>query len=201
MNTGLRPSARIEAATLVVNLFFLICFNTLKDGSLAAIIDFPPNVKMHYSHVLIITAFLIFGCCPPRKTLANTTRPQTTPRTTRRPGASRDLAALIKDLRAHAATIKLSNETVAQSFFTARGRIIYINGESIWIFSYANRTTLDRDAHKISSDGMTIGNTKPSWLGTPHFFRRPRMIILYLGDEPRILDVLRGAVGTQFAGG
>ena len=112
-----------------------------------------------------------------------------------------DLPKLVKDLGKAGATVKLSRETVSQPFFSARGRIIYINGESVWIFGYLTSATADKDAAQVSRDGMTIGNHKPSWLGTPHFFRRPRMIILYLGDDAQILKSLSRTLGQQFAGG
>lgn len=166
---------------------------------MAAIIDFPEGFKMNYSRAVFISAFLVFGCCPSFKILAD--RPQKTPRTTLRQAASRDLAALIRDLRAQGATVKLSKESVAQPFFSTRGRIIYVNGESVWVFAYRTTAVADKDAAKITPDGMTIGNSKPSWLGTPHFFRRPHLIVLYLGDNLRVLDALTRVLGQQFAAG
>ena len=108
---------------------------------------------------------------------------------------------LIKDLRARGATVKLLSERVSQPVFSVRGRILLVSDEPVWIFSYPTTIKANNDAAKISADGMTIGNSKPSWLGTPHFFRKPRMIVLYLGDEPRLLDILNRAIGRQFAGG
>jgi hypothetical protein len=119
----------------------------------------------------------------------------------RKSALSKDLLNLIKDLRARSATVKLSNERVSQPFFSTPGRVLYVDGENVWVFSYRTLTAANHDVSKVSRDGMTIGNSKPSWLGTPHFFRRPKLIVLYLGDNPAVLDVLKQTVGIQFAGG
>lgn len=108
---------------------------------------------------------------------------------------------MIRELRANAAAAKLSNEKISQPFFSTRGRIVYVNEQAVWVFSYANATAAEKDAGKISSDGMTIGHSKPSWLGTPHFYRQRRLIVLYLGDDSRVIDALTRVLGQQFAGG
>lgn len=114
---------------------------------------------------------------------------------------STDLAKLIQELRAGKAAVNLSKERISQPFFSARGRIIHVNSQAVWVFSYVNATAAEKDAGKISSDGMTIGHSKPSWLGTPHFYRQLRLIVLYLGDDSRVIDALNGVLGQQFAGG
>lgn len=112
-----------------------------------------------------------------------------------------DLTRLIHELRASGASVKPSKERISQPFFAARGRVIDVNSQAVWVFSYANATSAEKDAAKISHDGMTIGQSKPSWLGTPHFYRQGRLIVLYLGDDSRVLDSLTRVLGQQFAGG
>jgi len=52
----------------------------------------------------------------------------------------------------------------------------------------------------FSRDGSAVGTTKPHWIGTPHFFRQGRLLVLYLGDEKRVIQSLEGVLGRQFAG-
>lgn len=112
-----------------------------------------------------------------------------------------DVARLIQDLRAHGAAVTLSKERISQPFFSVQGRVIHVNRQAVWVFSYANAAAFERDAAKISSDGMTVGHSKPSWMGTPHFYRQRRLIVLYLGDNSLVLDALTSVLGQQFAGG
>ncbi|MGI9067074.1 MAG: hypothetical protein ACR2HX_11820 [Pyrinomonadaceae bacterium] len=53
----------------------------------------------------------------------------------------------------------------------------------------------------MSSDGTTIGTSKPTWMATPHFFKTGKLIVLYVGGNQTILELLRTALGGQFAGG
>ena len=38
------------------------------------------------------------------------------------------------------------------------------------------------------------------WMAAPHFFRRSRVIALYLGNDPKVLSALQQVLGSQFAG-
>ena len=113
---------------------------------------------------------------------------------------SRDLARLIAKLRHGGATVVLSNERVSQPFFAVRGRIVKINAEAVQVFEYPRTPAVDVDARKISTDGRTIGTSKPSWMAPPHFFKSGKFLVLYIGGNQTILNVLQGALGSQFAG-
>ena len=39
-----------------------------------------------------------------------------------------------------------------------------------------------------------------SWIAPPHFFRKERVIVLYLGTDAKVLAVLTELLGAQFAG-
>ena len=149
--------------------------------------------------ILIVFAILCSDLLPPTHSKALTHQPKT--RSVRRQPKPTDRARLIHDLRASGAAVNLSKERISQPFFSAQGRVIHVNSHGVWVFSYANAAAAEKDAAKISSDGMTIGHSKPSWLGTPHFYRQRRLIVLYLGDDSQVLDSLKRALGQQFAGG
>lgn len=108
---------------------------------------------------------------------------------------------LITKLRVQGATAHSSDERVSQPFFSVAGRIVNINGEGIQVFEYARASALNMEAKRVSSDGMTIGGSKPSWMAPPHFFKRGKLIVIYVGNNQTILNILKDAVGEQFAGG
>ena len=158
---------------------------------------------MNLDNVSILIHLVFAIVCSDRlpPTHAKALTHQSTVRSVRHQPKPTDLAKLIKELRAGKAAVNLSKERISQPFFSARGRIIHVNSQAVWVFSYVNTTAAEKDAGKISSDGLTIGHSKPSWLGTPHFYRQPRLIVLYLGDDPRVIDALTRVLGQQFAGG
>lgn len=113
---------------------------------------------------------------------------------------SSELARLIQKLRASGATVALTNERVSQPFFSVRGRIMKINGEAVQVFEYRSPSAANADAKRVSADGSTIGASKPMWMATPHFFKSGKFIVLYVGRNQTILDLLRTSLGEQFAG-
>lgn len=114
-----------------------------------------------------------------------------------RPG--KDYSSLIANLRAAGARVE-AGEQVVQPFFSVKGRVIRVNGEDAQVFQYRNAAQSDAQAALISSDGMTIGSAKVHWLGPPHFFKKDRLIVLYVGQNDQVLRALAATLGRQFAG-
>lgn len=110
-----------------------------------------------------------------------------------------DYARFIDSLRAARMSVKTEG-SVEQPFFSVKGKLISLQGEHLQVFEYRNDTLAEKDAALVSADGRTIGTTKPHWLGPPHFFRKGRLIALYLGDDGKILKALEARLGPQFAG-
>lgn len=114
--------------------------------------------------------------------------------------SSTELRSLMKKLRSQRARVALTSEIVEQPFFFVPARILNINGVGIQVFQYSSVSAADKDAMLVSVNGMTIGASKPHWMGPPHFYKSGRLIVLYLGSDQRILKVLHSALGKQFAG-
>jgi len=112
-----------------------------------------------------------------------------------------EYARLIAKLRAQRASVKSTKEKVRQPFFSVSGRIMKVNNEPIQVFEYSNASTTQSQAKLVSPDGKTVGNTKPSWMSTPHFFKSQKLIVIYVGDDQTILRILQAELGNQFAGG
>jgi hypothetical protein len=111
-----------------------------------------------------------------------------------------ELLRLVKDLRAQGATVEVTHDRVPQPFFSVAARIVNVNGQGVQIFEYAQASKAGNEAKRVSSNGMTIGTSKPSWLSTPHFFKTKKLIVLYVGDDQTILRILQSSLGKQFAG-
>jgi hypothetical protein len=78
--------------------------------------------------------------------------------------------------------------------------MIKIHGEDVQVFQYANAAGVDAEAAPISGDGMAVGTRKIHWIGSPHFFKKGRLLVLYVGDNDKVLGSLEALLGQQFAG-
>ncbi|MEK0321955.1 MAG: hypothetical protein QQN58_01920 [Nitrosopumilus sp.] len=52
----------------------------------------------------------------------------------------------------------------------------------------------------MSLDGSSIGTSMPFWVDDPHFYYKEKIIVLYVGDDPVIEELLESVLGSQFAG-
>jgi hypothetical protein len=110
-----------------------------------------------------------------------------------------DLSTLMAALQASGLTVE-TGASVTQPFFTVQGQTLTINGQDVQVFAYDTAQARDADAAQISADASTIGNNMPSWTSDPHFYKLGNMILLYVGQDQKILDILSNVLGPQFAG-
>jgi len=128
--------------------------------------------------------------------------------------------SLVAALRAMGASVQPGGEldTRLTPPFTVPGQALQLNGDEVQLYLYADADAAQADAARVAPDGFTF-NPAPSnteagapasvtteaitvdWLDTPHFFRRDRIIVLYVGDDLLTLDYLETVLGAQFAGG
>lgn len=106
---------------------------------------------------------------------------------------------LISKLRATGASVAIVGE-VDQPFLSVTGTMFKVQGEDVQVFEYSSATELEAQAKLISRDGTTVGTTKIHWIGSPHFFKQERVLVLYVGDDRNVLKSLEAVLGRQFAG-
>ena len=110
-----------------------------------------------------------------------------------------DYASLLENLRGAGFSV----ETVAaaeQPFLSVEGKLLNVGGEDVQVFQYPHEAAADAQAALVSPDGSTVGTSKPHWVGTPHFYKRGTLLVLYLGNEVKVLKALNFVLGQQFAG-
>jgi len=78
--------------------------------------------------------------------------------------------------------------------------MIKVHGEDVQVFQYADAAAVEAEAAPIARDGMTVGTKKIFWVGAPHFFKKEKLLVLYVGDNPKVLKALAALLGRQFAG-
>ncbi len=110
-----------------------------------------------------------------------------------------DRASLVNHLDGAGANVELG-DPVEQPFFTVPGQGIKVNGADVQVFEYESAEAMEADAGQVSADGGSIGTSMVSWMEAPHFFKAGRVLVLYVGEDAAVLDLLKGALGGQFAG-
>ena len=113
-----------------------------------------------------------------------------------------DEAGLVAALQATGATVELG-EPVFQPFFDVEGRILRVNGADVQVFVYPDEAAAAADAARIAPDGSGLGPPTPAlitWVAPPHWYWSGPLIVLYVGDDLAILDLLGRVLGPPFAG-
>lgn len=120
-------------------------------------------------------------------------------------GPVQDQVSLIDALR-KTVTLDISG-TISQPFLNPQsGTTVRISGGTLTtpadlqLFEYHDASAASADAKRISSDGSGTAATKISWVAPPHFFLKGRVMVLYVGNDPAVVSLLRGVLGAQFAG-
>lgn len=111
-----------------------------------------------------------------------------------------DQSSLITALQSAGATAEVV-DTISQPFFTPEGVFVTINGEEdVQVFEYEDAQTMENEASQVAPDGGSVGTSMMMWIEPPHFHKSGRIIVLYIGNNTKILDLLDKVMGPQFAG-
>lgn len=150
--------------------------------------------------LLIVPLMLAGSCSPP------TTKKSTTPR------PAFDISVLRNALDAKNLTVT-SSETATQGVFSgvAGYQPLSVAGRPLEVYWFPMLRDAVNAASAVRKDGRALtvqGAQVPvRWRGDPHFFRRDRVLALYLSTpatitptDREILGVLTQQMGPQFAG-
>jgi hypothetical protein len=112
------------------------------------------------------------------------------------------LQDLIRRLQATGVEV-VRHESVEQPFFSVPGEIITLNFESVQIFDFGSSDKAEAEAANVLPDGRTFRspNLKLNWSATPYFYLSGRLIVLYVGEDEEVMDILEILLGEPFAGG
>ena len=158
--------------------------------------------KPYIGIILLIVIVFLVGCSNQRPQDSPTpvpTPPVPAPPTTSHGGPVKDYISLVDNLRGAGANVDPVGE-VTQSFFSVNGFVIKINGADVQVFEYVDATTAETEAQLVSSDGSSVGTSMIGWVAPPHFYKKERLIVIYVGDDVDVINILVDVVGTQFAG-
>lgn len=81
--------------------------------------------------------------------------------------------------------------------FRVPARTMQVEGHDLRIYEYADEASRQCDSDTIGMGGWSVNVTPVEWIGTPHFWLRGRVIVLYLGDNAEFIGLVTDAVGPQ----
>ncbi len=110
-----------------------------------------------------------------------------------------DTTSFVNRLRAVGLTVEPGGQ-VEQPFFSVAGTMLKVHGEDVQVFQYPTTAAAEAQTAPVSSDGSAVGTAKPFWIGSPHFYKSGRLVVLYVGDQATVLQTLEAVLGRQFAG-
>lgn len=109
------------------------------------------------------------------------------------PETSPAVADLIAELQQEGST--------AGAVLNVPAQLIIYNNTPLWVFEYPDAEAAQADRDRIAGDASLIGDMEVEWAGTPHFFLRDNLIILYTGDQMMDITALEGLLGRPVAMG
>jgi hypothetical protein len=123
-------------------------------------------------------------------------------RTPTGPTSLTSTGTLVRTLQEHTVTVARMEEMSRSSFpfFSVPADRLVVEGDNVYVFEFVNRGAAETDAARVSRDGTTIGTSHVDWIDSPWFYKRDRLIVLYVGRTPRVLAVLQEVLGAPFAG-
>ncbi len=114
-------------------------------------------------------------------------------------GPVTDYVSLIDGLRAAGATVEPAG-TVDQPFFSVQGLMIAVDGGDVQVFEYADAASMEEAAGDVSADGGSVGTSMIGWVEPPHFYKMAKLLVLYVGSDGGVMQLLEDVLGEQFAG-
>jgi len=156
-------------------------------------------MKRNILLVMVLLALAVFSAACAAQEVSGASDDATSEPVASSDGGVEDQASLMEALRAAGAQVE-AGDSVEQPFFTVMGQILKVDGADVQFFEYESAEAMEAEAALVSADGGSVGTSMMMWMATPHFFKSGRVLVLYVGDDAAVLDLLKGTLDNQFAG-
>ncbi|MBU3087472.1 hypothetical protein [Clostridium gasigenes] len=84
-----------------------------------------------------------------------------------------------------------------KDFFDAPKFEVEIGEDKVSAYDYEELSTLEKDTSAITEKGLVINGTKSSWNKTPHYYKKGELLIIYDGDDIKIINSLYEILGSE----
>ncbi|QLH09535.1 hypothetical protein [Candidatus Nitrosotenuis sp. DW1] len=112
-----------------------------------------------------------------------------------------DYASLVEAIKSRGILVEHVEEIAAESSsFSVPTQVISVGGADVQVFEFQSESDAQASSLTVSEDGTEIGTSIIRWIDTPHFYTKGKLIVLYVGQNPEMTNLLESLLGTQFAG-
>ena len=116
-------------------------------------------------------------------------------------GMATDYSSLVDAIKSRGVLVEYVDEIAAESSsFSVSTKVISVGGADVQVFEFASESDAKTASLTVSKDGTEIGTSIIRWIDTPHFYTNGKLIVLYVGQNPEIVNLLESFLGKQFAG-
>jgi len=116
-------------------------------------------------------------------------------------GMVTDYSSLVDAISSRGVLVESIEEIAAESSsFSVPIKVISVGGADIQVFEFQSESDAKTASLTVSKDGTEIGTSIIKWIDTPHFYTNGKLIVLYVGHNPEIVNLLESFLGKQFAG-
>ena len=119
------------------------------------------------------------------------------------PGGATMMDTLVASLRQEGAKVERM-ETLPRSaypFFSTQAVRLQVNGLDVQVFEFTSAAESEANARGIAATGTPIGATQITWVDTPHFYQRDRIIVLYVGRASLLTQLLEKVLDPPIING
>jgi hypothetical protein len=137
--------------------------------------------KFNLVFCVLITLFFLWGCTNNEKR------------------NSLEIETFIQSLKDRGYTVikpEIEGDT-PHTFFSVYPTYYEADGKRLAIYEYNNVKKAKKDSEMISEDGYTIGNTIIEWVDKPHFYRKEKIIVSYIGSDVELQKDLNEILGKS----
>lgn len=109
--------------------------------------------------------------------------------------------ALIADLQRAGATTT-NQGSFTPDPFPGKGVSLCVNGQPVNVYVFASAAEREQASGGIDrTDPFHVGTAIVEWIGSPRFWERDRILVLYLGPDPAVEALVTSVLGPPFARG
>ncbi len=108
---------------------------------------------------------------------------------------------LVSSLRTKSLNVSISGETSpsANGYFSVASTDLRVENDLLKVFEYGTAREMDADARFVSSEGQPNPRAGIGWISKPHFYKHGQIIVLYIGCNKEIVEVLDELLGPAIA--
>jgi hypothetical protein len=115
-----------------------------------------------------------------------------------------DIEQFTSEMKAKNYNFEIQDVENPDDFLSNTKKRMVIGKEALDIYLYNSNKEMEDDAKNINMNGFGYSDGNKSiivdWISYPHFYKKGNIIVLYVGENEKIISDLNDIMGEQFAG-